>query len=128
MCRMTQRNKLNSTACARLCRAFLWRQFKGATALPVRLLLQVGVSRKGKLTVRSKVPCEWSFVSCMAFNVNEVVCVACQSRSWFVLYAPWETFSPFSRGVNISTTRQTSQAKDLVNAKGHAREKALLAG
>ena len=64
----------------------------------------------------------------MAFNVNEVVRVACQSRSWFVLYTPRETFSPFSRGVNISTTRQTSQAKDLVNAKGHAREKALLVG
>ena len=73
----------------------------------------------------------------MAFNVNEVIRVACQSRSWFVLYAPRETFSPFSRGVNISTTRprgappgnrQTSQANDLVNAKGHAREKALLVG
>ena len=62
----------------------------------------------------------------MAFNVNEVVRVDCQSRSCFVLYAPRETFSPFSRGVNISTTRQTSQANDLVNAKGHAREKALL--
>ena len=41
----------------------------------------------------------------MAFNVNEVVRVDCQSRSWFVLYAPRETFSPFSRGVNISTTQ-----------------------
>ena len=27
----------------------------------------------------------------MAFSVNEVVRVACQSRSWFVLYAPGET-------------------------------------
>ena len=64
----------------------------------------------------------------MAFNVNEVIRVACQSRSWFVLYALRETFSPFPRGVNIATTRQTSQANDLVNAKGHAREKALLVG
>ena len=52
---------------------------------------------------------------CMAFSVYEVVRVAYQSRSWFVIYAP--------------TTRQTaSHANDFVNAKSYAREKALLAG
>ena len=65
----------------------------------------------------------------MTFNVNEVVLVACQSRSWFVLYATGETFSPFFWGVNKSTTRQTtSHANDFVNAKGRAREKPLFAG
>ena len=31
--KMAQTNKLNKKACSRLCRAFLWRQFEGATAL-----------------------------------------------------------------------------------------------
>ena len=30
-----KKNKLNGEACARLFRAFLWRQFEGATAFPV---------------------------------------------------------------------------------------------
>ena len=29
-------------------------------------------------------PCEQRFLSCMAFSVHEVICVACVSRSWFV--------------------------------------------
>ena len=32
-----------------------------------------------------KLPCEQRFLSCMSFNVYEVVCVACLSHSWFVL-------------------------------------------
>ena len=36
-------------------------------------------------------PCEQRFLSCMAFSVYEVVRVACQSRSCFVLYAPKPT-------------------------------------
>ena len=31
--KMVQRNKLDRKACARLCRAFLWRQFEGETGL-----------------------------------------------------------------------------------------------
>ena len=74
-------------------------------------------------------PCEQRFLSCMTFNVNEVVPVACQSRSWFVLYATRETFSPFFWGVKKSGTRHTtSHANDFVNAKGRAREKLLFAG
>ena len=60
--------------------------------------------------------CEQRFLSGMAFSVYEVVPVACQSRIWFCL-------SPTS-----ATTRQTSYANDLVNAKSLAREKPLLAG
>ena len=30
---MAQTNKLDRKACARLCRAFLWRQFEGETGL-----------------------------------------------------------------------------------------------
>ena len=56
----------------------------------------------------------------MAFRVNEVVRVACQSHSWFVLYT--------LGGINKLTTRQTSHTNDLENAKSHAREKSLLAG
>ena len=33
-------------------------------------------------------PCEQRFLSCMAFSVYEVICVACVSRSWFVLIRP----------------------------------------
>ena len=44
--------------------------------------------------------------------------------SWVLI--SWETFSTFSRGINKSTTRHTSQANDLVNAEGHAREKPTL--
>ena len=58
----------------------------------------------------------------MAFSVNEVACVVCQSRSWFVLFAQEK------RCRNKTTTRQTSYANDFVNAKGHARENPLLAG
>ena len=35
-------------------------------------------------------PCEQRYLSCMAFSVYEVVCMAYVSRSSFV-YAPWET-------------------------------------
>ena len=56
----------------------------------------------------------------MAFSINEVVCVACQSHSWFVLYT--------LGGVNKLTMRQPSHTNDFVNAKSHAREKSLLAG
>ena len=61
-------------------------------------------------------PCEQRFLSCMAFSVYEVVGVACQSRSWFVLYTP------------KPTTRLTTDANDFVNAKSHEREKPLLTG
>ena len=33
-------------------------------------------------------PCEQRFLYCMAFSVYEVICVACVSRSWFVLIRP----------------------------------------
>ena len=36
-------------------------------------------------------PCQQSFLSCIAFSVHEVFRIACQSRSWFVLYDPGET-------------------------------------
>ena len=54
-----------------------------------------------------------------SFSVHEVVRVACQSRSWFVVFAP----------ANKPATRLTSHANDLVNAKpkSHATEKPLLA-
>ena len=32
-------------------------------------------------------PSKQIFLSCMAFSVYEIVRLACQSRSWFVLYA-----------------------------------------
>ena len=35
-------------------------------------------------------PCEQRYLSCMAFSVYEVICMAYVSRSSFV-YAPWET-------------------------------------
>ena len=81
-------------------------------------------------TVSWRYPCSGSLLATMrvevsflmAFSVNEVACVACQSRSWFVLFAQEK------RGGNKTTTRQTSHANDFVNAKGHAREKPLLAG
>ena len=43
-----------------------------------------------KITVNEyyALPFEQRFFSCMAFSVYEVVRVAYQSRSWFVLYAP----------------------------------------
>ena len=65
------------------------------------------------------VPCKQRFLSGMAFRVNEVIRVACQSHSWFVLYT--------LGGVNKLTTRQTSHTNDFVNAKSHARKKSLLA-
>ena len=42
---MAQRNKLNRKAYARLCCAFFWHKFKGATALLVRLLLLAQTKR-----------------------------------------------------------------------------------
>ena len=56
----------------------------------------------------------------MAFSVNEVVRVACQSHSWFVLYT--------LGGVSKLATRQMSHTNDFVNAKSHAREESLLTG
>ena len=56
----------------------------------------------------------------MAFSINEVIHVACQSHSWFVLYT--------LGGVNKPATPQTSHTNDFVNAKSHAREKSLLTG
>lgn len=32
------------------------------------------------------IPGEQGFLSCIAFSVDEVICVPCQSRSCFVLY------------------------------------------
>ena len=32
------------------------------------------------------IPCEQRFLSCMAFSVHEVICVACLSHSWFHCY------------------------------------------
>ena len=46
----------------------------------------------------------------MALGVYEVVWVACQSHSWFVLYVSGET------------TRQTSDANDYVDAKSPCAE------
>ena len=58
----------------------------------------------------------------MAFSVNEVVHVACQSHSWFVLY------TLAMGGVSKLATRQMSHTNDFVNAKSHAREESLLTG
>ena len=41
--------------------------------------------------------CRWFFQSCMAFSVDEVVGVAFQSRSLFVLYVPSSTQKPYKR-------------------------------
>ena len=46
----------------------------------------------------------------MALGAYEVVCVACQSHSWFVLYVSGET------------TRLTSDANDYVDAKSPGAE------
>ena len=62
-------------------------------------------------------PCEQSFLSCMAFSVYEVV------RGDFSV-----AYLVCSRGVNKLTTRQKSHANDFVNGKSHAREKPLLSG
>ena len=60
----------------------------------------------------------------MAFSVNKLIHVACQMRSWFVLYAPGEI-----QGVlGVNNYAQTSHANDFVNAKSHTGEKPLLAG
>ena len=73
-------------------------------------------------------PCEQGFLSYTAFSVNKVVRVACQSH-FGLFFRPGEKREKrFSRGVNISTTRQTSHANDFENGKSHAREKPLLAG
>ena len=53
------------------------------------------------------------------FSVNEVFRVACQLRSWFVLYAPGRK--------NKKLRDIKARANDIVNAKSHAREKRLLA-
>ena len=41
--------------------------------------------------------CRWFFQSCMAFSVDEVVGVASQSRSLFVLYVPSSTQKSYKR-------------------------------
>ena len=49
--------------------------------------------------------------ACMAFSVYDFDRVACQSLSWFVLYA---------LNYNKPATRLTSDASDFVDAKNHA--------
>lgn len=44
---------------------------------------------------KNNYPTSRRFLSCVAFSVNEVVHVACQSRVWFVLYVP--AFSCFQK-------------------------------
>ena len=50
------------------------------------------------------------------FSVNEAFRVACQLRSWFVLYAPGRK--------NKKLRDIKAHPNDIVNAKSHAREKA----
>ena len=70
-------------------------------------------------------PCEQTFLSCMAFSIYEVICVACLWCRWFCLCPPRNG----KRGVlTKSMAQQTSHANNFVNAKGNAREKLLLAG
>jgi len=90
----------NWNACARPCCAIF-----GANLIEQPLCRSVYYNctlecRKGQLTVRNKVPREQTFLSCMTFNVNEVVRHGLSlARSWFVSwYAPGETFSPFNPG------------------------------
>ena len=45
-------------------------------------------------------PCEQRLLSCMPFSVYEVICVACVSRSWFVLIRPVR--NPSSKPLGIS--------------------------
>ena len=66
------------------------------------------------------VPCKHRLLSGMAFSVNEVVHVACQSHSWFVLYT--------LGGVSKLAMQQASHTNDFVNAKSHASEESLLTG
>ena len=61
--------------------------------------------RKLEVIIFFVIPCEKSFLFCMAFSVHEVVHVACLSHSRFVY------------GYKKPTTRQTSHANDFVNAK-----------
>ena len=64
-------------------------------------------------------PCEQGFLSYTAFSVNKVVRVACQSH-FGLFFRPGEKREKrFSRGVNKSTTRQTSHANDFENGKSH---------
>ena len=70
-------------------------------------------------------PCEQTFLSCMAFSIYEVICVACWWCRWFCLCPPRNG----KRGVlTKSMAQQTSHANNFVNAKGNAREKLLLSG
>ena len=46
-------------------------------------------------------PCEQRFLSCMAFSVYEVICVACVSRSWFVLIRPVRNLSSKPLGISV---------------------------
>ena len=70
-------------------------------------------------------PCEQTFLSCMAFNIYEVICVACLWCTWFSLCPPRNG----KRGVLTKLmAQQTSHANNFVNAKSSAREKLLLAG
>ena len=58
----------------------------------------------------------------MAFRAYEVVRVACESRSCFVLYAPGET------GLKQTNYATGVSHANYVSSKSHAREKPLLAG
>ena len=78
----THTNKKNTSAC--LCsilkKGTIYTSTEGASP-SVKPLWQTAVKKKYSL------PSEQIFLSCMAFSVYEIVRLACQSRSWFVLYA-----------------------------------------
>ena len=52
--------------------------------LNVHYLQYLKIRIFSQLREDKKLPCEQRFLSCMSFNVYEVVCVACLSHSWFV--------------------------------------------
>ena len=56
----------------------------------------------------------------MAFSINEVIHIACLSRSWFVLHTPEQI-----KQTNYVTDQRR---KWLPKQFGHAREKPLLTG
>ena len=60
----------------------------------------------------------------MAFNFYEVIHVACQSHSWFVLYALGEK----GRIKIKQTKRLRSDVNNFLKAKSRAQEKPILAG
>ena len=56
-------------------------------------------------TRSSWIPGEQGFLSCIAFSVDEVICVPCQSHSCFVLYLFYALSLSLKQQINSFTAR-----------------------